>query len=128
MDALLVIDRNFPWCPQHDDMSFGGRLHEQSLWSWEEYWLLEAALYSLCGIAPDRALHWRVFRIFSYCFASLGHHLDPNDGFEIQNLDREALYDARERFQLVFEGFFEGVMPAQDAFEVSNPILVPSST
>ena len=93
-------------------MSFGGRLHEEGVWSWDEYWLLEWALHQLCADAPTRELHWRVFRIFSYCFAAFAHHLDPNDEFLIRNLSREELREAKERFQLVFEGFFEGVMPA----------------
>ena len=122
MDASLIIARNFPWCPENDDTSFGGRLHEEGVWSWEEYWQLEWALHRLCGDPPTRELHWRVFRIFSYCFASFAHHLDPNDAFEISNLSREELYDAKERFQLVFEGFF-GAMPAQDCFEQANPLL-----
>jgi hypothetical protein len=37
--------------------------------------------------------------------------LDPNDGFCIVDLEREEVYSLRERVQLVFEGFFLGVMP-----------------
>jgi hypothetical protein len=127
MDAHLVIARNFPWCDEHDDLSFGGRLHEDCVWNWDEYWQLEWALYQLCNESPSRELYWPVFRIFSYCFASLGHHSDPNDLFRIKNLSAEELYDAKERFQLVFEGFFAGSMPDQDFSEHRNPLLISAS-
>jgi len=124
LDATLIIAKNFPWCPEHDDLSFSGRLHEEGFWSWDEYWLLELALYELAGAVDiSRELYWRVFRIFSYCFAALGHHLDPNDAFQITNLSRDEVYDAKERFQLVFEGFYEGRMPEPTAFEQQNPLF-----
>lgn len=125
-NAILVIARNFPWCPEYDEGSFGGRLHEDGVWSWEEYWLLEWALCQLCGASPERELHWRVFRVFSYCFALLSAHRDPNDGFVIRDLNLDAFYEARERFQLVFEGFFRGSMPSQNCFEQCNPLLIES--
>jgi len=126
MDASPVIARNFPWCPENDDMSFGGRLHEEGFWCCQQYWLLELALHRLCSDPPSREPYWRVFKIFSDCSAKFGYHFDPNDGCEIRNVRREEIYDARERFQLVFEGFFEGTMAPKDCFEPVNPLLMDS--
>lgn len=124
MDPNLVIARNFAWSGQFDDASFSGQLHEEGIWSWDEYWLLEWALYQLHNEPPSRELHWPVFRIFSNSFLALGAHRDPNDAFEICNLNQEEFYGARERMQLVFEGFFQGSMPSQDIFDQSNPLLI----
>lgn len=124
MDPYLVIARNFPWSGQYDDASFRGQLHEESIWSWDEYWLLEWALYRLHDEPPSRELYWPIFRIFSYSLSTLGAHRDPNDVFEISNLNLEEFQGARERMQLVFEGFFQGSMPAQDIFDQINPLLI----
>jgi hypothetical protein len=72
----------------------------------------------------DPELYWQVFRIFSHCFLSFGCHLDRNDGYRIRNLKRAQLYDCRERFQVVFEGFFSRNMPEQNIFEEENPLLL----
>jgi hypothetical protein len=124
MEPYLVIARNFPWSGQYDDASFCGRLHEEGIWSWDEYWLLEWALYQLHDEPHSRELHWPVFRIFSNSFSTLGAHRDSNDVFEIHNLNLAEFYDAKERMQLVFEGFFQGSMPDQAIFEQSNPLLI----
>lgn len=123
MDAVLIIARNCPRGAEYDETSFVGRVHEEGLWDWEEYWLLEQALYVLCGEPPTREMYGSIFRSFGYCFAAFGQHHDPNDGFRITNLDSEELRDGQERLQLVFEGFFEGTMPAPEAFERVNPLL-----
>ncbi|ROL94155.1 hypothetical protein BK636_02050 [Pseudomonas chlororaphis] len=125
MDPRFVIERNFPRCDNYDDNSFLGKLHEHALWAQDEYWLLEWALYQLAkdeAISED--LSWQVFRIFSHCFLSFGCHLDRNDFFKIRNLKRAQLYDCRERFQMVFEGFFSRNMPEQKLFEEENPLLL----
>jgi hypothetical protein len=51
----------------------------------------------------------------------LGCHFDPNDGCRIRDLSPEDAYEWRERFQLVFEGFFSGNWP--NPFERTNPLL-----
>jgi len=124
MNPEAVIARNFAWCAEHDDCSFSGRLHEEGLWDRGEYWLLERALYELAKADTSQELTWRVFRIFSYCFMVIGCHFDRNDGFKITNIKRRELYELRERFQLVFEGFFSKDMPDQKSFTEQNPLLV----
>jgi len=69
-------------------------------------------------------LDWPIFRIFSHTFLSLNAHFDPNDGFKIKNMAKSDLYDLRERFQLVFEGYFSGDMPDQErCFDIINPLF-----
>jgi hypothetical protein len=125
LEALTVIARNFPGCPEWDHTSFLGRLCDDSTWSRDEYWLLERALHQLVAAsAQDSELHWRVFRIFSLTSLSISAHLDRNDSFKVKNLKQEELYAFRERVQLVFEGFFSGEMPAlSECFEEINPLL-----
>jgi hypothetical protein len=125
LEARTVIARNYPWCPEWDDTSFRGRLYDDAIWSRDEYWLLEWALYQLVSARDqDSELRWRVFRIFSSTFMSISAHFDSNDVFEVENLTPDELIEFRERFQLVFEGFFSGEMPNQaDCFEERNPLL-----
>lgn len=125
MDPRFAVERNFPRCDNYDDNSFLGKLHEQALWAQDEYWRLEWALYQLAKDETiSEELSWQVFRIFSHCFLLFGCHLDRNDSFKIRNLKRAQLYDCRERFQVVFEGFFSRNMPEQKIFEEENPLLL----
>ncbi|WP_226501508.1 Imm41 family immunity protein [Pseudomonas sp. MWU16-30322] len=125
MDAHSVIARNSSDCEEYDDYSFIGRLHEESIWAHDDYWMLEWALYQLAmGKSPSQELSRRIFRIFSYTFLLLGCHLDRRDSFRIENLKSKEVYDLRERMQLVFEGFFAGRMPATSIFSDPNPLLV----
>ncbi len=51
-------------------------------------------------------------------------HLDQNDLYEMENLDREKVYDLRERIRMVFEGFYIRKMPDQETcFDEKNPLL-----
>lgn len=128
MDAEWVIGRNFAGCPRYDEQSFSGRLHEDSMWDWGEYWQLEKALYDLCAIDDfRREVAWPIFRIFSYGQMVLSLHFDPNDHFKINELSSNEIYTVRDRFQRVFEGYFKGDMPAPCVFEGMNPLLPPVS-
>lgn len=120
--SMNQINRNFPWCNEYDDNSFSGKLNEKRTWSDEEYFKLDNGLYDLAKEYKDaeqlpRELVWRVMRIFSYVMMTISCHSNPKDGYEIKNLDNEAIFDRRERFQLVFEGFFKGEMPKTKYFE-----------
>jgi hypothetical protein len=125
MNPKNIILRNFAWSDEHDDASFAGRLHEDCEWNWEEYWLLEWALYTLAKSRSSYPeLDWPIFRIFSNTFLEINCHFDPNDGFEIAGMDRQTVYDLRDRFQLVFEGYFSDNLPNQrKCFDVQNPLL-----
>ena len=124
MNPRHIILRNFAWSDEYDESSFSGRLHEFGEWSVEEYWLLEWALYQLASSRVDQPqLDWPVFRIFSHTLVSLDANLDPNDGFDIVNIDKQNTHDLRERLQMVFEGYFSGEMPDQASFEPGNPLL-----
>ena len=120
--SMEQINRNFPWCDEYDNDSFTGTLHEKCAWSDEEYFKLDDEIYDLSTKYNDidqlpRVLVWRLMRIFSYVMMTIGCHSNPNDGYKIENLNDEQLFDRRERFQLVFEGFFEGEMPKKKYFE-----------
>ncbi|QXG23507.1 Imm41 family immunity protein [Pseudomonas viridiflava] len=125
MDAHSVIARNFVGGEAFEDASFIGRLHEAEIWDHDEYWLLEWALYQLATEASfSLTLFQWVFEIFSYSFLLFGCHFDRKDGFKIRNLKRNQIYDFRERFKMVFEGFFAGKMPAPTRFDEANPWLL----
>jgi hypothetical protein len=116
------INRNFPWCDEYDEDSFTGTLNEKHSWSDEEYFKLDDELYDIAEKYNEmdqlpRELVWRIMRIFSYVMMTIGCHYSPNDGYTIENLDDEQLFDKRERFQLVFEGFFKGEMPKTKYFD-----------
>ncbi len=125
MDPSHVILRNFAFSDEYDESSFTGRLHENLDWHWDEYWLLEWALYEL---ASSRSAHpeldWPVFKIFSGAFLEINCHFDPNDAFEINDVELLAAQEMRERFQLVFEGYFSNELPHQEeCFDVQNPLI-----
>lgn len=119
------INRNFSNCDEYSDQSFTGQLHEEATWCNEEYFKLENYLYELADHYREaeslpKAILWRVMRIFSYTLFSISCHFDPNDVFTIEGLNREEIYDRRERFQLMFEGFFSGTMPDKNDFDYSE--------
>ncbi|MCL2309257.1 MAG: immunity 41 family protein [Proteobacteria bacterium] len=125
MGPKNVILRNFVWSDEYNEASFAGRLHEDCERNWEEYWLLERALYAL---AEPRSAHleldWPIFKIFSHAFLEINCHFDPDDGIEIIGMDRPTAYNLRERFQSVFEGYFSNNLPNQkECFDVQNPLL-----
>lgn len=119
----FIIARNSSGCVEYDENSFIGCLHEQNIWHREEYWLLEKALYDLSEQSNEPETNHRIFCIFSRVFLLLCAHYDDNDVFHIENLSRQELYDLRERWQVVFEGYFSGYMPSQTIFEIANPLL-----
>lgn len=121
------INRNFPWCDEYSEKSFLGILHEEAKWSDEEYFKLENNLHDLSIKYKDsetlpREMTWRVMRIFSLAMLFLGCHFDPNDIFVIDGLNIEELYQRRERLQLMFEGFYQGTMPADEGFEYTKSV------
>ena len=121
------INRNFPWCDEHSDESFLGILHEEDKWSDSEYFKLENDLYALSVKYNDsetlpREVVWRVMRVFSHSMLLLGCHFNPNDGFEIKNLNSEDIRERTERLQNMFEGFFQGTMPDKDDFKYTNAV------
>ncbi|VWB90992.1 Imm41 family immunity protein [Burkholderia latens] len=125
MDPKSIFKKNIFSSPAYDEKSFAGVLHEQGIWQEEQYWLLEAALYALAHEKTIEAnLYAEVFMIFNFVMNAICSHLDQSDLYEIENLDRERVYDLRERVRMVFEGFFVRKMPDQEAcFEERNPLL-----
>jgi hypothetical protein len=122
MTPESVLAKNFAWCDEYEDTSFTGQLHEKQHWPMDKYWELEWALYELVGSrSPD--IQWRTFRIFSYTLLSISCHFDKRDSYRFKNLKRTEVYEVRERFMLVFEGFFKGQMPGTDCFEAANPLV-----
>ncbi|MET3213893.1 UNVERIFIED_ORG: hypothetical protein ABIC48_001636 [Burkholderia territorii] len=125
MDTKTIFAANVFSSPAYDEKSFAGVLHERGIWQEEQYWLLEAALYALAHektIAVN--LYAEVFLIFNFVTNAICSHLDQNDLYEIDNLDREKVYDLRERIRMVFEGFFVRKMPDHEAcFKEINPFL-----
>jgi len=126
MDPKTVIGRNYVWSPIFDENSFVSVLHEKCVWQRDQYWLLEWALYDLVlHDTPCEDIYEGVFRIFSFVSHAMGSHLDPNDQFEIEDMESGVFYDFRERFQMVFEGFFAKQMPNHVAcFDEVNPLLI----
>lgn len=128
MSPQKIIARNFPG-PEHDRASFLSRLHEDQIWDVDEYWKLEYALYQLISVSPrSHDTTWHIFRIFSYTFQLLTSHFDAGDGFRIARLSDDEIYELRDRMQLVFEGYFSGIMPDQSLFEVRNPLLAAAAS
>ena len=121
------INRNFAWCNDYSDKSFLGILHEEYIWSDIEYLKLEDNLFELSAEFKDSSLFprevvWPVMRIFSYSMLLLGCHFNPNDGFEIKNINSEDITERTERLQVMFEGFFQGTMPDKDDFSYTNSV------
>ncbi|NKJ49574.1 hypothetical protein CIC12_23140 [Burkholderia sp. SG-MS1] len=93
-------------------------------WQRDQYWLLEWALYEIVKKAENyEELCSPVFRIFSGTMSTISSHFDQNDLFEIKNLEREEIYEFRERIQIVFGGFFAKHMSERVVFEEENPLL-----
>jgi hypothetical protein len=110
------INRNFAWCEDYTENSFVGIFHEKHQWNDDEYFKLENYLYQQCKIYNEksdipREVFWPVMSIHGYLLQSISCHFDSNDGFKLQGLTREQIYNRRERLKQVFEGFFIGEMP-----------------
>ncbi|NRF65353.1 MULTISPECIES: Imm41 family immunity protein [Vibrio] len=124
MKNLLM---NFPHCNEFQDSSFIGIWHEESLFDIDRYWELEKDIFDLAkeNHSNDipRDIAWPITRIFSYIMMSIQAHYSSNDGFELLNITDSELHNFRERFQCVVEGFFEGVMPLNESFEIVNPLI-----
>lgn len=105
-----------------------GIWHEQRLMNLEEYWKLDKEIYGLsmtyCYDTIPREIAWPLTRIFSYIMISIQAHYNINDGFVIDNLNQLEMYDFNERFQMVVEGFFKGIMPKNEHFQLVNPLLI----
>ncbi|MFM2481830.1 Imm41 family immunity protein [Celerinatantimonas sp. YJH-8] len=119
---LQPIYQNFPGCNAYTDDSFTGILHEKCYWSDAEYFKLDNALYALAQAYKDesqcpRELVGCLMRIFSFVIMSINCHYDPNDLYQIENLDNEQLRIRKERFQQVFEGVFLNNMLPVNYFE-----------
>jgi len=116
---MKTINQNSSYSEEYSENSFIGQLHEQNIWDDTEYFKLEDALYILCAENENnksipRDVAWPIMRIFSYIMLALGSHIDPNDDFEMQNINHDQFYSRRERQLLVFEGFFKGKMPNRE--------------
>ena len=129
MNPNRIIAENTSQNPHWRQGAFLDTLHESHRWDIDEYWKLEWSLYVICNGLP-RPPDGDVFRIFSYVMLVFSCHFDPNDGFVISNLDGDSLISVRERFQLVFEGYFRNAMPDPAIFDETNPLLgtEPKST
>jgi hypothetical protein len=112
MNAEHIINRNYPWCDENDDLSFTGILHEEGIFNLDEFFLLEWALYKLHkdNVYND-FLYWKIFRVFSLAFGEMLSHFNANDLFIILNAKDIDLRELTNRFQLVFEGYFQKEMP-----------------
>lgn len=123
MNPRVIIAENTSGNAHWRSGCFVDALHETRHWDVSEYWRLEWSLYAICADhAPDSPTT-DIFRIFSYVMQSFACHFDPNDGFVITNLSADELNSFRERFQLVFEGYFCSSMPPPTIFESVNPLL-----
>ncbi len=110
------INRNSPNCDEYKSDSFIGLLHEKCVWSDDEYFKLDKELYQLAekyhGVDNlPRELVWRLMKIFNTVMSYFVSHFDLNDGFELKHLENDEVYNRKERFCLVIEGLFQGVMP-----------------
>lgn len=124
---MREILRNFPHCEEYRDDSFVGIWHEEGLFNEMEYWKLDKEIFDLsvlyCSENIPREIAWPLTRIFSYIMMSIQAHYNPNDGFQVENLDDLQMFEFRERLQLVIEGFFKGKMPKNKDFDLVNPLL-----
>jgi hypothetical protein len=118
---------NFSHCEAYDENSFTGIWHEKSLMDYAKYWKFEKCIFDLAcingGAEIPRDIAWPLTRIYSYIMISIQSHFDPNDGYEVSNLNQQDMYEFRQRFQEVFEGFFKGEMPNNEYFDIINPLL-----
>jgi len=108
-----------------------GRLHEEGKWDNDEYCLLEDALYQIAKHLPySQKTLYQVFSIFSHLFILFSTHFDPNDQCRF-DLREDEVNELRDRIQMVFEGFFYGIMPRQSdlsGFSLVNPRLFPKAS
>jgi hypothetical protein len=109
---------------EYNEGSFSAILHEKCIWQRDQYWLLEWALFDLISRNEMREdMYAPVFRIFTTTIGAIISHLDQNDLFEITNLNRDEVYEFRDRIRIIFEGFFARRIPERVMFEDVNPLL-----
>lgn len=123
--AKAVLLSNFAPSEHFRSGSFTDILHEEARWDVGAFWALDKAIRELHkpGLIAggDHELIWPVFRIYSFLSLTLRAHCDPNDCFEIRDMDPEIFPDWCERLQLTFEGFMKGDMPQDNLFDLENP-------
>jgi Immunity protein 41 len=108
--------------------SFIGRLHEEGVWDKDEFWHLHADLtkYSIDNKDNDslpRRVASEVARIIFFIMKSYAAHRDPNDGYRIQGVADEELYEFIERVELLSAAFFAGKILGESSFDLRNPYL-----
>lgn len=112
-----IILSNCPSSEYWDDNSFIGNLHENEVWINEKYLSFELVLYTFSERHSASEITWELFKIFSILMSFFISHFDENDFSQIKNLSQEQIYSAKERVQLVFDGFFQGRMHDRNFFD-----------
>ena len=110
---VTIVMQNWPACPEFVDTSFYGTMHGRNFWLEGR---CERLGQALAGLADDRSWQGLMPRTLArICFdiarsilLSYQYHANPNDGFELENVDEDDLYDAVDSFENAAIRFFTG--------------------
>lgn len=125
MDPRELVAKNVFSSPAYDEKTFFvGVLHERGIWQEEHIGYWNRRRMHLLTKRRSQSIFTRSLSDFQFRDECHFFHLDQNDLCEIESLDREKVYDLRERICMAFEGFFIRKMPNQEAcFDERNPLL-----
>jgi len=104
-----VLVQNRPGWDDYEASSFAAILHENKWWKTERCARTRAAIAGLQGAGHeplDRAVASAAFTFFADTMNSIAAHQNPNDGFSIEGIDDDRLYDEFWELRATLDGYF----------------------
>jgi len=104
-----VLFQNRPAWEDYESSSFAAVLHENKCWKADRCARIRAAITGLtdAGYGPlDRAVASAAFAFFADTMNSFAAHQNANDGFSIEGIDDDRLYDEYWDLRAALDGYF----------------------
>lgn len=112
-----VLFQNRPAWDDYEASSFAAILHENQRWKVDRCARVRAAITGLRapGDSPlDRAVASAAFTFFADTMNSFAAHQNTNDGFSIEGIDDDQLYDEYWEVRAALDGYFAWRLKTED--------------
>ena len=122
-----VLEQNMPGSLNWEG-SFYEQLSEYGIWNADEFWKLHFELVEMANKVKrlekiDRELAVLLVSFSVKVFNLFVAHFNKNDVFKIQNIDADAIFNFKERFELAVEGALSGEVLPESYFNLKNPLI-----
>lgn len=123
------LERNVPGHPDWEG-SFYERLSEYAEWNIEKFWDLHFDLLSIANSRSKNttnsdfcyALLYLQQRVLNLIIA----HYNPEDIFNIHNINNQELFEFKERFEMAIIGAITGEVLSESCFDLMNLLIKTS--